>query len=101
MCYQVQSSAQIDWATAESICTNSGSGGHLASIHSPALNVFLNHMAIVAGLSGSAVWIGLLNDDTIETWQWSDRTPLDYTNWASGHPTSGHKVCTCIFSCLG
>uniref|UniRef100_A0A8C9SMC5 Neurocan core protein n=1 Tax=Scleropages formosus TaxID=113540 RepID=A0A8C9SMC5_SCLFO len=66
------------WEDAEKDCREHR--GHLASIHSPQEQDFLN------GLSHENTWIGL-NDRTVEEdFQWTDNMALQYENWRENQP---------------
>ena len=56
------------------------------SIHSPEENDF-----VLKTIKTSAdVWIGMERFRT--SWGWKDGTPIDYTNWDTGHPTGDIAV---------
>ncbi|KAL4658908.1 neurocan core protein-like [Arapaima gigas] len=66
------------WEDAEKDCRDRR--GHLASIHSPQEQDFLN------SLSHENTWIGL-NDRTVEEdFQWTDNMALQYENWRENQP---------------
>ncbi|KAG7487982.1 hypothetical protein MATL_G00029330 [Megalops atlanticus] len=66
------------WEDAEKDCREHS--GHLASIHSPEEQDFVN------GLSHENTWIGL-NDRTVEEdFQWTDNMALQYENWRENQP---------------
>lgn len=72
----------ITWSDARAACISAG--GDLASIHSDDDN------AAALALTGDArgAWIGLNDKTTPDTFVWSDGTPVDYRNWASGEPNN-------------
>lgn len=57
-------------------------GGHLASVSDAFNNSFLQGQA--AGWASSDMWLGGSEDETDESWTWTDGTSFDYTNWAIG-----------------
>ncbi|XP_035272037.1 neurocan core protein [Anguilla anguilla] len=66
------------WEDAEKDCREQS--GHLASIHSPEEQDFIN------GLSHENTWIGL-NDRTVEEdFQWTDNMAQQYENWRENQP---------------
>ncbi|XP_072047015.1 C-type lectin lectoxin-Thr1-like [Amphiura filiformis] len=73
----------LPWSDAEIYCNNQY-GAHLVSIHSSDENSF------ISGLSGSdKMWIGLSDRATEGTFEWSDGSQVDYTNWHSEAPDNG------------
>lgn len=65
-------------------------GGDVASIHSQAENDF------VAGLvSDKQPWLGLQLNQLSE-FEWQDRSPLLYLNWADGSPREEPETCVSI-----
>ena len=60
--------------------------GDLASVPDQDTNNFL------ASLTTSRVWIGGHDSDQEGTWAWSDGTPWDFQNWASGEPGNHNNV---------
>ena len=86
-CYKFSSESK-DWNSAETVCVENSA--HLASVHSDREVEFLNQII------NSTIWIGLEWKET--TYQWSDRSAFDYTNWKSGEPNgAGDENCVAQF----
>ena len=75
-CYQHFSSEET-WEDAQSYCQNLGA--ELASVTTEGENDFLTT------LTQERAFVGGYKDDT-DTWQWSDGSTWDYTNWSTGQP---------------
>ena len=56
--------------------------GDLASIHNLATNAILETISIESGEYDHA-WIGANSENPEGTWEWSDGTPMNYTNWSN------------------
>ncbi|XP_076033567.1 macrophage mannose receptor 1-like isoform X2 [Oratosquilla oratoria] len=69
--------------TARSTCQVLNPKSDLVSIHSEAESGF---MSLLAGPDTSNVWIGLRKE--AETFVWTDNSPVDFTYWAFGEPSS-------------
>lgn len=65
------------WYAAEWRCVSLG--GHLTSVSSALASSFLKE-EVPSCCSGN-YWIGGSNDDQDSTWEWSDGTPFDYSDW--------------------
>ncbi|KAF0313502.1 Alpha-N-acetylgalactosamine-specific lectin [Amphibalanus amphitrite] len=64
-------------------CANSVTAHpNLASIHSAEENTFLQTFVSAYDY----VWIGLHDMTTEGTFQWTDASPVNFTNWAGGQP---------------
>ncbi|CAG0890498.1 unnamed protein product [Darwinula stevensoni] len=76
-----------NWADAEDLCQQRG--GHLLSINSAAeLNTVMNRYF-------DDIWIGLNSlASGGSTFEWSDGSPVDFTNWNEGEPNSPEEMCT-------
>ncbi|SEM30613.1 Lectin C-type domain-containing protein [Stigmatella aurantiaca] len=81
----------VSWAAAESDCV--AQGGHLASIHDRA-----TQDAVRAGARALSIgpwWFGL-NDLAEEgTFEWSDKTPVNFTLWAPSEPNNQDNAEDC------
>ncbi|XP_033126387.1 macrophage mannose receptor 1-like, partial [Anneissia japonica] len=102
-CYmpnEVQSSRdRLTWLDARQACLSMG--GDLASFHSAAEEAYILSRFTPIDQE-NAYWLGYwigLNDQVIEGgFEWSDNTPVDYTNWGDGEPNdSGSEECVEMF----
>ncbi|XP_063164849.1 C-type lectin lectoxin-Thr1-like [Candoia aspera] len=86
-CYKVFDKKFRTWKDAEVFCTEQNAGCHLASFHSEAeTNAIFNYLDLVG--SAGHVWIGLSRVFQHRTWQWSDGSKFNYTNWNHGEPNN-------------
>jgi hypothetical protein len=85
-------SPRLTWQGAEDHCVSEG--GHLASIASGTEGIFASNILLRA----DEAWIGLNDRETPDTWEWTDGTPYDYTNWdtQSGQPDNPDHDCVAI-----
>uniref|UniRef100_A0A914WR21 Uncharacterized protein n=1 Tax=Plectus sambesii TaxID=2011161 RepID=A0A914WR21_9BILA len=82
-CYTVIDHQKLKWNDAEKYCATNFSNGHLASIHS----------AFDGAIISS--WLEFLKTDPwfgafqigASPFQYTDSSPLDYTNWTPGQPS--------------
>uniref|UniRef100_A0A914QQ10 C-type lectin domain-containing protein n=1 Tax=Panagrolaimus davidi TaxID=227884 RepID=A0A914QQ10_9BILA len=91
----------MNWADAEKKCIQEGS--HLASIHSEKEGSFVAELAKPFSSTyhhwPSQPFIGLFSIDNGTTWQWTDKTPMDYIRWNIDEPSlSNHEYCGQIWS---
>ncbi|KAK6752928.1 hypothetical protein RB195_003993 [Necator americanus] len=78
------------WDDAEAFCVEQG--GHLASIHSERENTFVANLARTNKEQTNPhdlTWIGLQAKGS--SWEWSDRSKVDYINWAPKQPDNPGK----------
>ncbi|XP_073715685.1 macrophage mannose receptor 1 [Misgurnus anguillicaudatus] len=78
--YRKQKDERKNWFEARDFCR--AVGGDLASFHSE------KEMNVLSGSSSYPAWIGLTSLDSNSGFVWSDQTPSDYENWASGEPNN-------------
>ncbi|KAM9349608.1 macrophage mannose receptor 1b [Symphorus nematophorus] len=74
---------EMEWPSAATSCARHG--GILASIQDPDEQQFIKSNVEIFQDSISSFWIGLYKTH-LGTWQWLDKTVLDYTNWAPEEP---------------
>ncbi|XP_026888044.2 macrophage mannose receptor 1-like isoform X2 [Electrophorus electricus] len=80
--YQMNTQSALTWHQARKSCQQQDAD--LLSI------IELHEQTYISGLInilGSALWIGLNSLDFESGWQWSNRNPFRYLNWAPGHPS--------------
>uniref|UniRef100_A0A914EBK0 C-type lectin domain-containing protein n=1 Tax=Acrobeloides nanus TaxID=290746 RepID=A0A914EBK0_9BILA len=86
----------LNWTDAENACVSEGA--HLASIHNPLEDHFLDEFT-KTGISFSSgyvwVWVGLNDLAGVGSWTWTDGTPFDYFNWAPSEP-NGLDSARCV-----
>ncbi|XP_035216998.1 macrophage mannose receptor 1-like isoform X2 [Stegodyphus dumicola] len=82
----------LSWDDAKAYCR--GFGGDLASFHNIDEERF--GLSFQYGSLKHSYWIGLRLDTETLTYKWSDGTPLDYENWAPGHPDHKDKTRQCV-----
>ncbi|XP_059201009.1 macrophage mannose receptor 1-like [Centropristis striata] len=81
-CY-LFSTDRIEWPSASANCMIHG--GNLASIEDPAEQEFIYSSIQTYRDSQSAFWIGLYKTHR-GTWQWLDKSVMDFSNWRQGQP---------------
>uniref|UniRef100_A0A8C6TG71 Mannose receptor, C type 1b n=1 Tax=Neogobius melanostomus TaxID=47308 RepID=A0A8C6TG71_9GOBI len=77
----------VEWADAASSCARHG--GTLASIGDPSEQEFIKKNVETFQSAHSAFWVGLVFF-ALGTWQWLDKTLMDYTNWGEEEPRSDY-----------
>ncbi|CAL1295968.1 unnamed protein product [Larinioides sclopetarius] len=83
---------RLSWYDAQKYCQ--AFGGDLASFHSSdeeKIGLSFQYRSL-----SHPYWIGLHLDPVTETYKWSDGSPLDYENWAPGHPDHRDKRLRCV-----
>jgi gliding motility-associated-like protein len=80
-----------NWNTAQSQAT--AAGGTLLSVCSLAENNAVWNAAQAAGITGG-LWIGYNDLNSEGTWQWTDGSPCNFTNWNSGEPSNTTDACS-------
>lgn len=78
---------EVEWADAGSSCARHGGG--LASIEDPSEQEFIKKNLEVFQSAHNSFWVGLYKTHK-GSWQWFDRTVMDYTNWAEEEPRSDY-----------
>ncbi|XP_066502466.1 lymphocyte antigen 75, partial [Hoplias malabaricus] len=82
-CYQFNYLSLRKWTEARADCVNQG--GDLLSITDPIEQGFI-HGQIQSIPNGVSLWMGGHDSVTEGGWEWSDRSPFRFVNWASGNP---------------
>ncbi|KAK0423799.1 hypothetical protein QR680_008337 [Steinernema hermaphroditum] len=82
-CYMAAVNNEAKWAEAEAYCLEQDS--HLASIHDPKENAFVESLAF-AGNTNTEAWLGGHYYDEDKQFHWTDGCPFDYANWAPNEP---------------
>nr|XP_055053563.1 macrophage mannose receptor 1-like [Misgurnus anguillicaudatus] len=78
--YRKEEDDKKTWFEARDFCR--AIGGDLASFHSE------DEMNVLPYYRSDAAWIGFTSLDSNSGFVWSDQTPSDYQNWASGEPNN-------------
>ncbi|KAK7944579.1 hypothetical protein WMY93_000307 [Mugilogobius chulae] len=78
---------EVEWADAGSSCARHG--GMLASIGDPDEQKFIETNVKVFKDAHSSFWVGLFKSHR-GTWQWLDKTVMDYTNWGQEQPRADY-----------
>ena len=76
----------LSWDEAESRCHEIGQSAdtHLASISN-----YFENKAVQKISKSKKVWIGLQDTEVEGTWEWTDKTSVDYTYFRDGEPNNG------------
>ncbi|XP_043921443.1 macrophage mannose receptor 1-like [Protopterus annectens] len=83
VCYEMNWESALTWYEARISCQQQNA--ELLSVTE------LTEQMYITGLTSeksSPMWIGLNSLDFSSGWQWSDRGPFRYLNWAPGHPSN-------------
>lgn len=80
-CYKFFDELQ-NWQDAELRCIEKKA--RLVSIQDQFENDYVNRLS-----NGNAVWIGLHDKPSENTWEWTDGSSVKYKNFASGEPNNG------------
>uniref|UniRef100_A0A4Q8K1L8 U67-Liphistoxin-Lth1a_1 n=1 Tax=Liphistius thaleban TaxID=1905330 RepID=A0A4Q8K1L8_9ARAC len=92
-CYLVSYNSKT-WKEAQMFCRSMKA--ELASIHSlPESQFIMNKMRSNTRPIPYAVWIGLYALETYREFEWTDGSPVDFRNWASGYPYYGRQGEAC------
>ncbi|XP_043914589.1 eosinophil granule major basic protein 2-like [Protopterus annectens] len=88
-------SSPLTFAQAEASCTRTGYNGHLVSIHSHSLNLFLLHMVRHFNVDAHQMWIGGKRNSFRRKFYWTDGSRWNYWYWGSGSPSGPgyHQNC--------
>jgi hypothetical protein len=89
------------WSQAEATCV--ASGGHLASIGSQTESAAVfetAHEQCSSDGYDDAVWIGLNDLVTTNSYKWTDATSSVFRNWNAGEPSHGeNEHCVFMYTC--
>jgi hypothetical protein len=88
VCYLFSANA-TDYYAAADFCENAG--GHLTSVHGAFENNYFRGAASSSDIG--TFWIGGSNVNLNGTWNWEDRSPFDWTDWAPGQPNRTAGLC--------
>ncbi|XP_061588555.1 macrophage mannose receptor 1-like [Cololabis saira] len=93
--YQLNTQSALTWWEAETSCNQQGA--YLLSITDPHQQAYITTLLQAGGgRRGYKLWTGLVMDPE-HGWKWSNRNPLPYLNWDSGHPVSSPgQLCAII-----
>ena len=97
-CYSFYAN-QLSWVEAEKECVDKWDG-HLASIHEPVEQAFIEANIVTSSQPGGRVWIGFKDFGSNGEFQWADDTLRPYTNWAPGEPNNpigGEQTCVEVY----
>ncbi|XP_043914538.1 eosinophil granule major basic protein 2-like [Protopterus annectens] len=88
-------SSPLTFNAAEASCKRTGYKGHLVSIHSHSLNLFLLHMVKHFSANVQQVWIGGKRSRYNQNFYWTDGSRWNYWYWGSGSPSysRNHQAC--------
>ncbi|XP_077347036.1 macrophage mannose receptor 1 [Lithobates pipiens] len=96
-CYKYYKSKSDDekktWMESRDFCR--AIGGDLLSLNSKEEELVVSSMLSNANIYRNVFWMGLMNSDAIESFQWSDGSPLIYENWGYGEPNNHQGVELC------
>ncbi|XP_065644833.1 macrophage mannose receptor 1-like isoform X3 [Hydra vulgaris] len=91
-CYMYQSSVK-NYQDSLSSCQSYK--GSLLSVKDQEENAFISNYIISNNLQNTSIWIGLHDNKALRKFEWSDGTPLSYTNWKNMEPSNfgGNEHC--------
>ncbi|XP_043244998.1 low affinity immunoglobulin epsilon Fc receptor-like [Amphibalanus amphitrite] len=92
ICYYV-TRQNTTWIAAHHACSSVDRRARLASIHASSA-AFVKDF-VKADSPEPSLWIGLARLTPGGSWSWSDGTPVDFTDWASGQPENVGGVEDC------
>lgn len=86
--YEYIPATNITWSDANSAALLLGTGWNLASITTPAENLFVVSLITAIPSERMHVWIGGTDSASEGTWTWTNGDTFSYTNWWSGEPNN-------------
>ncbi|XP_070537336.1 C-type mannose receptor 2-like [Ptychodera flava] len=84
ICYVFNGNDVSDWHAARDKCRNAG--GDLATIHSQEQQAYMTSQLRNVE---SAMWIGFSDNNWEGQFRWTDGSPVNFVNWATGEPNGG------------
>ncbi|XP_078543369.1 lectin-like [Lissotriton helveticus] len=83
------------WVEAELHCQSLTAGSHLASVHSPEENDFIQRLVLTSAKGNPQVWIGGSDCYKDRTFMWTDGSSWDYQKWNQREPNNsgGREPC--------
>ena len=79
---------EIAWMSGDETCYSKYEGSRMVSIHDMVENAFVTERVG----NGRNFWIGIWRRGTGYDWEWTDGTPVNYTNWCEGQPPEDGQV---------
>uniref|UniRef100_A0A3B1K7V9 C-type lectin domain-containing protein n=1 Tax=Astyanax mexicanus TaxID=7994 RepID=A0A3B1K7V9_ASTMX len=92
-CFKVFTTNE-NFKTSEENCVSAG--GHLASMHSNADNVFIKDLVWNTTNSNAVTWIGARDAGQLGKWVWTDGSAFDYSIWSNGQPDKHSPLEQCV-----
>uniref|UniRef100_A0A8B9KKX6 C-type lectin domain-containing protein n=1 Tax=Astyanax mexicanus TaxID=7994 RepID=A0A8B9KKX6_ASTMX len=92
-CFKVFTTNE-NFKTSEENCVSAG--GHLASMHSNADNVFIKDLVWNTTNSNAVTWIGARDAGQLGKWVWTDGSAFDYSIWSNGQPDKYSPLEQCV-----
>lgn len=87
----------LTFDAAETQCRRTGYSGHLVSVHSHSLNLFLLHMVKHFTTTVTQIWIGGKRERYSNRFHWTDGSRWNYWHWGSGSPSNSRYYRVCVF----
>jgi len=98
-CYQLVRE-KLNWSDAEVRCNSIDNDATLASINSHLEHKFIADYLKASGLT-SPIYIGLSDIIEESRFEWTDGSPVTYTNWDDGEPNNeyhgGYEDCVVLW----
>ena len=91
-------SVNYNWSTAETYCVSTY-GTSLASIHSASQQAVAE--SVMYKINATFPFIGLHDLNTEGSYEWTDGSPFNYSDWQSGQPSGDAQDCCTLISTSG
>ena len=88
MCYKL-TVEDVSWDEANTECRLQG--GELASVHDNITSHFLKTMMPSPLIATTRLRVFIGGSQSDGEWSWTDGSPWDYRNWATGQPDKAHS----------